>query len=172
MCNVAAAYYGLPEIRCYSGGTEPSAFNARTMAALRGIGVQIDPLGTEAPRGVTNAPNPVFRLRWGKSENASDTSLETIEFSKRYSDKHNPQRGFAALLVCGEAEEACPTIEGQSIRIPMQYLDPKMFDDSEYETTKYAERRDDIGRLMMSVMMQVRNRLTVKIDACEHGSNS
>ena len=41
----------------------------------------------------------------------------------------------------------------------MPYLDPKIYDDSTYESLKYAERRDDIGRLMLSVMMQVRNRL-------------
>ena len=29
MVNVSAAYYGLPEIRGYSGGTKPSAFNGR-----------------------------------------------------------------------------------------------------------------------------------------------
>jgi len=41
----------------------------------------------------------------------------------------------------------------------MPYLDPKIYDDSTYEALKYAERRDDIGSLMLSVMMQVRNRL-------------
>ena len=41
----------------------------------------------------------------------------------------------------------------------MPYLDPKIYDDSIYESMKYAERRDDIGRLMLSVMMQARNRL-------------
>ena len=40
----------------------------------------------------------------------------------------------------------------------MPYLDPKIFDNSRYEAGKYAERRDDIGRLMLAVMMQVRNR--------------
>ena len=34
MGNVAAAYYGLPEVRCYSGGTAPTAFNPRTAATL------------------------------------------------------------------------------------------------------------------------------------------
>lgn len=41
----------------------------------------------------------------------------------------------------------------------MPYLDPKIYDGSRFEKVKYAERRDDIGRLMMSVMMQARNRL-------------
>ena len=41
----------------------------------------------------------------------------------------------------------------------MSGVNPKIYDDSTYEALKYAERRDDIGRLMLSVMMQVRNRL-------------
>ncbi len=35
-------------------------------------------------------------------------------------------------------------------------LDPKIYDDGAYEAAKYAERRDDIGRLMLSVMVQAR----------------
>jgi hypothetical protein len=34
------------------------------------------------------------------------------------------------------------------------YLDPKIYDDGAYEATKYAERRDDIGRLMLAVMVK------------------
>ena len=34
MGNVAAAYYGMPEIRFHSGGTAPTAFNARTVTTL------------------------------------------------------------------------------------------------------------------------------------------
>ena len=44
----------------------------------------------------------------------------------------------------------------------MPYLDPKIYDDSTYEAHKYAERRDDVGRLMLSVMMQARNRLSTR----------
>ena len=31
MGNIAAAYYGMPEVRFHSGGTAPTAFNARTV---------------------------------------------------------------------------------------------------------------------------------------------
>ena len=44
----------------------------------------------------------------------------------------------------------------------MPYLDPKIYDDGAYEAAKYAERRDDIGRLMLSVMMQARGELASK----------
>ena len=43
-----------------------------------------------------------------------------------------------------------------TIRVSMPYLDPKIYDDGAYEAAKYAERRDDIGRLMLSVMVQAR----------------
>ena len=80
------------------------------------------------------------------------------EFSKTYSDASTPQSGFAALMVCGEADAACPIVRGAALRISMPYLDPKIYDGSAYESAKYAERRDDIGRLMLAVMTQVRNR--------------
>ena len=151
MGNIAAAYYGMPEIRFHSGGTAPTAINPRTIAALKEIGIEIEPTGQEAPRGEPKTANPTYVVRWG-------TGMEATEFSKTYFDASNPQKGFAALMVCGEADAACPLVKGAA-RISMPYLDPKIYDDSTYEALKYAERRDDIGRLMLSVMMQVRNRL-------------
>ena len=156
MGNVAAAYYGMPEVRFHSGGTAPSAFNARTVACLKEIGVEIEPTGEEAPRGEPKTANPIYKVRWGRT---GEPSLEMTEFSKTYSDPSNPREGFAALMVCGEADAACPFVKGAAVRISMPYLDPKIYDGGAFEATKYSERRDDIGRLMLSVMMQVRNRL-------------
>ena len=156
MGNVAAAYYGMPEIRFHSGGTAPSAFNPRTVACLKEIGIEVEPTGAEAPRGEPKTANPIYKVRWGQQ---GDSTLETTEFSKNYSDPSNPQDGFAALIVCGEADAGCPFVKGAALRVSLPYLDPKIYDDSKFEAAKYAERRDDIGRLMLSVMMQARNRL-------------
>jgi hypothetical protein len=152
--NIAAAYYGMPEIRFHSGGTAPTAFNLRTIACLKEIGVEVDPTGKEAPRGEPATSNPVYTIRWG-------SDLEAAEFSKHYHDAANPQEGFAALMVCGEADAACPVVRGAACRISMPYLDPKIYDDGAFESNKYAERRDDVGRLMLCVMMQARNRLSL-----------
>ena len=70
-----------------------------------------------------------------------------MEFSKKYTDAHNPQDGFAAILVCSEADTTCPKVAGASARIPVPYLDPKAFDGAPFEAAKYAERRDDDGPL-------------------------
>jgi arsenate reductase len=145
MGNVAADYYGLPEVRFHSGGTAPTAFNPRTVAALRSIGLVVEPVGKEAPRGEPGT--------------ASGPAPEAVEFSKHYADPSNPQSGFAALMVCSEADAGCPVVKGAALRVSMPYLDPKIYDGSAFEAAKYAERRDDIGRLMLAVMMQARNRL-------------
>lgn len=154
MGNIAAAYYGLPNIRFFSGGTTPSAFNPRAIATLKEIGVEVEPSGKEAPRGKLGEENPIYRVRWGKG-------LETKEFSKLYSDIQNPQKGFAAIMVCSEADASCPVVSGASARITVSYEDPKVYDGAEFETAKYAERRDDMGRFMLNVLMQARRRLEV-----------
>ncbi len=155
MGNLAAAYYGIPNVRFHSGGTNPTAFNPRTIAALKDIGFEIEGTGTEALQGDAKTPNPIYRVRWG-------TKFEATEFSKHYSDDCNPQSGFAALMVCTEADVGCPLVKGAAIRISMPYLDPKTYDDSLFESAKYAERRDDIGRMMLSVMCPLQSKIAVR----------
>ncbi len=60
--------------------------------------------------------------------------MEAIEFSKYYKDKSNPQSGFAAILVCNEADAECPVVPGASTRIFNDILDPKSYDDSVFES--------------------------------------
>lgn len=156
MGNVAAAYCGMPEVRFHSGGTDPTAFNARTIAALRQVGVQVEPTGEEGPRGEPDTANPVYRVRWGTP---GEPPMEAVEFSKRYDNPSNPREGFAALMVCDEADAGCPTVRGAALRLSLPFADPKSSDDTPEEVARYAERRDDIGRLMLWLMMQARRRL-------------
>jgi arsenate reductase (thioredoxin) len=163
MGNIAAAYYGMPEVRFYSGGTAPTAFNARTVSTLKEIGVEIEPAGREAPRGEPQTANPVYRVCWGAPGGTGERAMETTEFSKKYGDPANPQEGFAALMVCGEADAACPFVKGATLRVSMPYLDPKIYDGSAYESAKYAERRDDMGRVLLAVMMQARRGMSSQL---------
>ena len=65
-------------------------------------------------------------------------------------------------MVCSEADEACPFVKGATLRLSMPYLDPKILDGAVYDSAKYAERRDDIGRLMLAAMVQARGGLASK----------
>ena len=82
MGNVSAAYYGLPEVRYFSGGTAPSAFNSRTITTLQAIGFEVAPIGEEALRGEPELPNPKYRVRWGTIQPGSPSLPEAVEFSK------------------------------------------------------------------------------------------
>ena len=159
MGNVAAAYYGMPEVPFHSGGTAPTAFNTRTVATLREIGVEVEPTGKEAARGEPKTANPVYRIRWGTTGSSDARRRKRRSSPRHYDDPANPQEGFAALMVCGEADAACPFVKGAALRVSMPYLDPKIYDGSAFEAAKYAERRDDMGRLMLAVMMQARRRI-------------
>lgn len=154
MGNLAAAYYGL-NVHFSSGGTAPSAFNRRSVATLRDIGFEVTDVGKEAPRGSAKTLNPMLRVQWGEG-------LETIEFSKHFSDEGNPHKGFAALMVCSEADAECPTVPGAALRLSTPYSDPKIYDGSTFEAAKYNERRDDIGRMMLAALCQVRRELNAK----------
>jgi arsenate reductase len=135
------------------------AFNARTVAALKAIGIEVEPTGREAARGEPATANPMYRVRWGEPDSAGGPAFEALEFSKRYDDPSNPASRFAALMVCSEADAACPQVKGAALRVSMPYLDPKIYDGGAYEAIKYAERRDDVGRLMLAVMARARREL-------------
>jgi arsenate reductase (thioredoxin) len=145
--NIAAAYYGMAGVRFFSGGTAPSAFNPRTIRALRDIGVQIDEQNAVAPPGPAGGLNPRYLVRWGRG-----TSDSIVEYSKRYDDASNPQQDFCAILVCTDADENCPVVSGASLRVSMPFDDPHEFDGLPSESAAYAERRDQIGRAMMLIM--------------------
>ncbi len=131
------------------------------MSTLKEIGIEIEPTGREAARGEPQTANPIYRLCWGTPAATGEPPLEATEFSKHYDDPANPQHGFAALMVCGEADAACPLVKGSAFRVSMPYLDPKIYDGGSYESAKYAERRDDIARVMLSVMMQAHQRIAI-----------
>ncbi len=137
--QAAAYHHGLDHIRTYSGGTEATAFNPRAVAALRGLGVG---LSTEAP----DAANPLYRVEL-QPDHAPSTAT-----SKVYSDAMNPQSGFAAVMTCSDADEACPLVFGAAARFALPYIDPKVADGTDEEAATYRERAEQIGVEMSYVM--------------------
>lgn len=135
--QTAAEYYGIPNIKCFSGGTEATAFNPRAVKALRKAGFKIEKK--------YDSDNPVYNVYYSDDR-------EPIEcFSKVYSDKYNPQKNFAAIMTCSDADENCPVVFGTEARFPIRYDDPKEFDGTELEEAKYDERVEQIGREMLFV---------------------
>lgn len=130
----AAAYYGVEDIETYSGGTEATAFNPRAVASLERAGFVI-----ENPGG--NNPRYLVHMKEG------DAGMRC--FSKKYDDPANPQKQFAAIMTCSQADAECPFIPGASFRLSLPYNDPKEADNTPEEQSRYDERSRQIGREIM-----------------------
>ena len=139
---VGAAYYSLPAIQTFSGGTEATAFNTRAVAALRRIGFDIR-------EGSAKKSNPIYQVRW------RETGPAYQAFSKKYDSAPNPIDQFAAILVCSEADQGCPLVAGADFRLFLPFEDPKAYDDTDQEELKYDERCRQIGREMLFVLSAI-----------------
>lgn len=132
-----AYYFNVPNVYCYSGGTEATAMFPKVLDTLALQGFECIKL--------TNATNPIYALKYDFNE------APIICFSKVFDDAFNPSQQFAAILTCNSADEACPYIAGAEIRIPVKYEDPKAFDGTELMEEKYLERSREIAAEMMLV---------------------
>lgn len=140
--QVAAEFYGLDGVETFSGGTEATAFNPRAVAALQRCGLTIvadDP----------TAKNPRYRVF------TSELSTPQVCFSKVYDAPPNPTEGYCAVMTCSEADDACPLVMGCDLRVPIRYEDPKIADDTEFESQRYDERSSQICSEMLYMMSLV-----------------
>jgi arsenate reductase len=140
--QTAAYYYGIPNVECYSGGTEATAFNERAVKSIEDAGFLI------ARNGEPN--NHTYYVHY------SEDSKPIQCFSKKYDDSFNPQKDFAAIMTCSDADEKCPVILGADKRFPIRYEDPKAFDGTEWEVEKYAARCKQIATEMLYVFSKVK----------------
>lgn len=140
--KVASEYYGIKEVNTFSGGTEATAFNSNAISALKRIGFTIKPINIEK--------NTHYHVIY-------DDKQKPIEsFSKVYDDPANPQKEFAAIMTCGEAEENCPFIPGVELRVATTYDDPKAFDNTPQQDAKYDERCRQIALETLYVFSKVK----------------
>jgi arsenate reductase len=139
--QTAAYYYGIDNVSCFSGGTEATAFNPRAVKAMQAAGFTI----TKTKEG----ENPFYEVRY------ADDAAPVIAFSKTYDDPFNHNKDFAAIMTCSHADENCPLVTGATARIALTYDDPKEFDGTPLEATKYSERVHEIGREILFAFSQV-----------------
>lgn len=125
-------------VRTYSGGTEATAFNPSAVGAMKRAGFRVE--------RTTDEPNPIYHLRY------SDKRPALTCFSKKYDDPPNPREDFAAVMVCGEADRACPSVAGATGRFALPFVDPKESDGTPVESATYDECCARIAREMIYIM--------------------
>jgi arsenate reductase len=137
-----AFHFGIPNVYCYSGGTEATAMFPKVAETLQKQGFEIQKLREQS--------NPAYAVKF------SDNEVPLICFSKKFDDPFNPTAAFAAIMTCSSADEACPFIAGAEQRIPVRYDDPKAFDGTELMNAKYAERSLEIASEMYYVFSKIK----------------
>lgn len=140
--KVGAEYYNIKNINTFSGGTEATSFNVNAIDALKRVGFIINPVNIEK--------NTHYHVLY-------DDQLKPIEsFSKVYDDPFNPQKEFAAIMTCSDAEENCPFIPDIQLRIGTTYDDPKTFDNTPQQDQKYDERCRQIALETLYVFSKIK----------------
>lgn len=143
--STAAGYYGIENVTSYSGGTEATAFNKNAVAALQRSGFNFTEMGHKGQKA--------FKATTGAGGN------EKLMFSKKFDDNENPKKNFFAVMVCSEADAACPLVTGADNRISLPYDDPRHFDGTPSVDLKYDETCRLIAREMFYVMSEVKKQL-------------
>ena len=139
--QTAAAYYGIKNVFCYSGGTEATALFPMVAQTLVKSGFKI--------KTISEGKNPVYSIKYAANEHP------VTGFSKTYDDDFNPQSAFAAIMTCSQADGGCPFIPGAEKRIPITFEDPKAFDNTPQQAEKYEERSLQIATELFYVFSQI-----------------
>ncbi|MDM1395891.1 protein-tyrosine-phosphatase [Myroides odoratimimus] len=140
--QVAAAYYGIPNVICYSGGTEQTAMYPMVATVLKEQGLEVFK--------IAEGENPIYAIKYG------DNEIPIIGFSKKYDAAFNPSSDFAAVMTCSQADEGCPFVAGAERRIPITFEDPKAFDGTENQQVEYFNRSLEIASEMFYIVSQIK----------------
>ena len=141
--QAASTYFNIPEVHCFSGGTEETALFPKVSETLINQGLTIF--------RISDNDNPLHAIKY--SENA----LPIIGFSKKYDSPFNPISEFAAIMTCSQADGGCPFIAGAEKRIPITYEDPKLSDNTPEQSQVYAQRSLEIANEMFYVFSMIKN---------------
>jgi len=141
--QVASAYFNIPNVHCYSGGTEETSLFPKVAETLTNQGFTIFK--------IAETDNPVYAIKYG------DNALPIIGFSKQYDSPFNPASAFVAIMTCSQADGGCPFIAGAEKRIPITFEDPKISDGSPEQAQVYAESSLQIATEMFYVFSMIKS---------------
>ena len=146
--QTAAYYYGLADVQAFSGGTEVTACNCRTITAMRRAGYKVE--------DATTGENPLYLVHYAVDR------PPIRAYSKLYNADTNPKEEFIALMTCSSADRSCPTVKGSIARHAIHYVDPRLCDDTPTETKAYNERCREIAREMFYILAKVRQDVSAR----------
>lgn len=139
--QVAASYFNIPHVYCYSGGTEETALFHKVVDTFQHQGFDVFKL--------MEGSNPIYAIKYGED------ILPCIGFSKKYDHLFNPVSHFVAVMTCSDADVGCPFVPGAEARVSVTYEDPKVSDGTAEQDQVYQERSLQIASEMFYVFSNI-----------------
>ncbi|WKW45795.1 protein-tyrosine-phosphatase [Myroides sp. JBRI-B21084] len=140
--QVASVHFKIPNVNCFSGGTEETALYKTVIEVLQNQGFTVNLLN--------NSTNPIYALKF------NENCMPIIGFSKKYNHEFNPKSNFAAVMTCSEADGGCPFVAGAEKRIAITYQDPKVFDELQNAANAYTTTSLQIATEMFYVFSKIK----------------
>ncbi len=140
--QVASVHFKIPNVNCFSGGTEETALYKTVIEVLQNQGFTVNLLN--------NSTNPIYALKF------NENCMPIIGFSKKYNHEFNPKSNFAAVMTCSEADGGCPFVAGAEKRIAITYQDPKVFDELPNAANAYTTTSLQIATEMFYVFSKIK----------------
>lgn len=139
--QVMAAYFDIPEVQTYSGGTMSTAVFPKVIETFKQQELAIEL--------VDDTENPVYSVAYGQDD-------AMYLFSKKYDDSSNPDDNFIAIMTCSEADQGCPLILGAEKRFAITYEDPKVSDGTTHQDATYLTRSIQVATEMKYVFSKIK----------------
>ncbi|MCB1140210.1 MAG: hypothetical protein KDK23_15745 [Leptospiraceae bacterium] len=154
----------LPFLQAHSGGSETTRVHPNTVRALLRSGFALEkgnsaiPVSIPAADAAHNGSDAELDSFYQTTENPiiplRDPEGHFLElFSKLLDHPTNPGSGFAAIMVCSNADEACPVVKGADIRISLPFQDPGHKDDTPEAQEAYDRALEAISRDLCSAFL-------------------
>lgn len=136
-----AFYFGINQFVAFSAGTETTALYPVIVKTLESQGFEIS--------NIAYGNNPVYAIKYSNAEHP------IIGFSKEFACGFNPKDNYIAVTTCMDVESKCPVVIGATHRFAIAYDDPKVYDGTDLQASKYEERSLQIATEMFYVFASI-----------------
>jgi arsenate reductase len=139
----ASYYYGIENVKIYSGGINASKISKNAIIALEKAGFII--------YKIQEGSNPEYEIKY--SYNIEPLILRSI----KYNDKSNPNVNFGSIIICSNADINLPVVKGNNFRTSLHYFDPSAYDGTSDAPELYLEKSKEIATEMFYLFYVLKN---------------
>lgn len=139
----ASYYYGIENVKIYSGGINAAKISKDAIIALEKAGFII--------YKIQEGNNPEYEIKY--SYNIEPLILRSI----KYNDKSNPNINFGSIIICSNADINLPVVKGNNFRTSLHYFDPSAYDGTSDAPELYLEKSKEIATEMFYLFYVLKN---------------